>query len=657
MTTRRAAKPKGREQRADSAPSSLAEPSVLVALTLTALVVLVYQQTRHFQFIDLDDPTYVTANANVQAGLTWANVLWAFTTGHPPYWHPITWLSHMLDVELFGLDAGAHHVTNVVIHAANTLLLFAWLRQTTAAFWKAAFVAAVFAIHPLHVESVAWVTERKDVLGGFFWILTLWAYVSYTARPSGLRYLRVVGAFGLALMSKPSAVTLPAVLLLVDVWPLRRATFSGDRATWMRLVLEKLPLFGLAVATSAVTILIQAHMGAVSDLGTLSLGARVLNAVVDYFLYLGKMAWPAHLAAFYPLRRWSIAIAAAAALGLLAVTLATLRVRRTHPYVLVGWLWYLVTLVPMIGLVQVGAQAIADRFMYLPMIGLLIIVSWGVPDLVARWPGSADRRLVPALGATLIVMGTLTAHRTAASWSDDVALWQHASRSTENNYLAYMNLGSALVKHDDLAGAQSAYASALAALKNEYPAYRAAVHVNIGLVYARQGRTADALEEFSLAARLNPRSAEAELNEGTALASLGQTTAAVEHFSAALEDEPDDLDALIAMGSALLTRGQPSAAIRYYVEAARIAPNSAETHNGLGSALAMAGRRDDAIAEFQRALRLKPDLTSGYFNLALLFASAGRFDEARQNVEQALRLDPFYAPAQQLLATLPKVSR
>jgi tetratricopeptide (TPR) repeat protein len=626
---------------------------VLVTLTLTVLIVLVYQQARHFQFVDLDDPTYVTANANVQAGLTWANALWAFTTGHPPYWHPITWLSHMLDVELFGLDAGAHHLTNVVIHTANTLLLFGWLRRTTKAFWKAAFAAAVFAVHPLHVESVAWVTERKDVLSALFWIAALWAYVAYAARPSRLRYLWVLGACGLALMSKPSAVTLPAVLLLVDVWPLRRATLPGERAIWMRLVMEKLPLVALALATSAVTIVFQARMGAVSSLGTLPLGARVMNAAVDYVLYLGKTAWPTHLAAFYPLRSWSISAALGAALGLAAVTLATVRLSRTHPYLIVGWLWYLVTLVPMIGFVQVGAQAIADRFMYLPMIGLLIIVAWGVPDLVARWPGWVGRRLVPAVGAAALLMGALTARVAAAAWSDDVTLWREAIRSTENNYLAYVNLGSALLKRDDLPGALGAYTSALAALRDEYPAYRAAVHINIGLVYTRQRRTADALEQFSEAARLDPHSAEAQLNEGAALASLGQTTAAVDHFSAALEDEPDDLAALIAMGSALLTRGQPAAAIPYYVEAARIDPGNAETHNALGSALAMAGRRDDAMTEFQAALRLNPGLASGYFNLAVLLATAGRFDEARQNVEEALRLDPSYAPARQLLSTLP----
>lgn len=623
-------------------------------MTLTALVAFVYFQARHFQFVDLDDPLYVTANANVQAGLSWANVAWAFTTGHAPYWHPITWLSHMLDVELFGLDAGAHHLTNVLVHTANTLLLFGWLRRTTQAFWKSAFVAAMFAVHPLHVESVAWVTERKDVLAGCFWMLTLWAYVAYAVRPSPLRYLRVAGAFALALMSKPSVVTLPLVLLLIDAWPLKRVALAGEWQAWRRLGIEKLPLLAMAVATSVLTIAIQARVGAVATFGTVPLESRVLNTPVDYVLYVAKLAWPARLAAFYPLRTWSIGFASGAALALLVVTAAVLRVRHTRPYLVVGWLWYLVTLLPMIGLIQVGAQAIADRFVYVPMVGVLIIVAWGVPDLAAPCPAWVTRRLIPGAAAAAIVLGTLTSRALAASWLDDVTLWRHAIESTHNNYLASVNLGNALLGTGDMEGALQAYVGALAALRDDYPAYQSVVHLDMGSVYARQGRTVEALAEFSQATRLNPQSAEADISEGTALAMLGHPAEAVDRFTNALRINPASVEALVGMGSAFLTEGEPAAAIPYYLQAVRVEPNLAETHNALGSALAMAGRRDEAMAEFQAALRLKPDLATGYFNVAVLLAESGQFGDARRNVEQALRLDPAYAPARQLLATLPR---
>jgi protein O-mannosyl-transferase len=629
---------------------------LVIVLSLAALNIIVYQAIRNFQFIGFDDPTYVTANPAVQAGLSWSNVLWALTSNYAPSWHPVTWLSHMVDVQVFGLDAGAHHLTNAVLHTANTLLLFGWLHRQTRALWPSVFVAAVFAVHPLHVESVAWVSERKDVLSACFWLLALWAYGAYAARPSVSRYLWVLGAFCLGLMSKPSVVALPVVLLLVDIWPLRRVSLPGDRAIWIGLGTEKLPLLALALVISGVTFVFQARAGAVSSVETLSLGSRVANAVVGYAIYLWKTVWPSHLAVFYPLRSWSIWAALASGLGLLTVTAGCFRACRTHPYLIIGWLWYVVTLLPMIGLVQVGQQSIADRYMYIPMIGILIMIAWGVPDLVGRWPAIARARLVPAIGVAIVLVSTVAARAQVLSWSDDVALWQQAIRNSQDNYLAYVNLGRALVDRNDLSGALEAYGGALGALKGRWPAEQGSVHCDIGLVFSRQGRTAEALGEFSQATRLNPDLAEAQVGEGNVLATERHLPEAIEHFSAALRIRPDVVSALTGIGGALLAEGRPADAIPYYVRALGFAPNDADTHDSLGSALAMAGRNDEAMAEFQAALRLKPDLTTAYFNLGVLLAGEGKLDDARRSVEQALAIDPTYGPARQFLANLGKTA-
>ena len=338
---------------------------LVIAAALIALTLVTYAGVQQFDFVNWDDSTYLTENTNVQAGLTWANAWWALTTSHSPYWHPLTWLSHMLDVSLYGMNPGPQHVTSLVIHLASTLLLFAVLRRMTRDTWPSAFVAAVFAVHPLHVESVAWLAERKDVLSSFFLLLTIWMYGSYVARPDWRRYTGVVFVYALALMSKPMVVTLPFALLLLDVWPLRRIDLASPSAgTAGRLFLEKVPLIVLALVTSVATFIVQKEVGAVAGLSVLSLPLRIENALIGYVMYVWKTVWPSNLAAFYPLRDIPWWQAAGAAAVLAAVTAAAVRVRRRHPYVLVGWLWYLVTVAPVIGLMQAGEQARADRFMY-----------------------------------------------------------------------------------------------------------------------------------------------------------------------------------------------------------------------------------------------------------------------------------------------------
>lgn len=627
-------------------------PTLCLGVGLVALDLLVYRDVGHFQFVGLADPVYITANAHVQAGLSWANIAWAFALTQAPTWHPLTWLSHMLDVQLFGLDAGDHHITNLVIHAATTVLLFGWLLHATGRRWPSAFVAAIFGIHPLHVESVAWVSERKDVLSAFFWMATLWAYVAYVDRPGPRRYLLVVLTFALGLLSKPTVVTLPVVLVLVDCWPLGRAAQPYSWSGWKRLIVEKVRLVVLSVAVSAVTLVVQAHGGALSTLETVPLGERLTNGVVSYVLYLGKFVWPRHLAVFYPLHVWPtwVALGACALLG--ALTLVVVQVRQTRPYLFVGWTWYLITLLPMIGFVQAGSQGMADRYMYLPMIGLLVAIAWGVPDLTAQVASWASRRLIPATAIAIVVALGQAAHVEASSWSDNIALWRHAIDNTPRNYLAYCNLGSALLDQGDLPGALSAFSTSLSDLDANWPLDEAMVRANIGEVLLMEGKAAEALAQFSRAAQLNPASVAAHDGEGQALAREGQLPEAMGAFQGALRLNPDLLDALLGIGNVLLSQNRAAEAIPYYMKAAQLQPRTAQVHNGLGSALALNGQEDDAKTEFEAALRLDPSLASADLNLAVLYAHEGNLGAARRYAERALALEPGYVPARQLLATL-----
>jgi hypothetical protein len=535
-------------------------PWILVALI--ALNLIVYAPVRHCDFVQLDDPTYVTENPNVSGGVTWSAVAWAFTTGHAANWHPLTWLSHMLDVRMYGVNAGPHHVTSVLLHIANTLLLFGLLLRMTGAPGRSAFVAALFAVHPLHVESVAWVAERKDVLSTLFWMLTLLAYTAYVRHPRWPRYVAVLVLFALGLMAKPMVVTLPFVLLLLDVWPLDRLPHAagGGKSfevrrpksrvdargrtpatrgrTWLRawvpLLREKIPLFALAAASSVVTFVVQQRGGAVSDLQGFAFGLRLENALVSYVAYLRDMLWPSALTVFYG---FPDAIPAAqvalAVLVLAAISFVVFRLARRCPYLPVGWLWYLGTLVPVAGIVQVGLQARADRYTYVPLIGIFIMVAWGMPDLLARW--RTVRRAVPLIAALVVVACAVATRAQVAYWKDDVALWTHATMVTMNT--------------------------------DEYHA-----HMSLGAILGNQGRLDEAVRHFSAAVRLQAGSVEAQSNLGLALAKQGKLREAIGPFA----------------------------------EAVRLAPDQEVTHLNLGFALSKAGRVDEAVRELSEVLRIDP---------------------------------------------------
>jgi hypothetical protein len=539
--------------------SALSRPTLWVLLALAALTAFVYAPVRHFDFVQVDDPAYVTENPHVVRGLTPEGIAWAFTTGDAANWHPVTWLSHMLDVQLFGVDPGPHHLMNVLLHIANTLLLFGLLLTLTGAVWRSAFVAALFAVHPLHVESVAWIAERKDVLSTLFWMLTLWAYIRYVRAhgstagaagpPAASRsrrgfYLLMLAFFALGLMAKPMLVTLPFVLLLLDVWPLERLNMAApdvrrpktddhapgrpaagsskagaakrranDRSARARtprksdllsaawpLVREKLPLFVMAIASSVVTAIVQQRGGAVSALEAYPFGLRLQNALVSMVAYLGSTLWPEGLTVLYPfpdsVPGWQVAGALVVLGGISFVVYA---LARRHPYLPVGWLWYLGTLVPVAGLVQVGLQARADRYTYVPLIGIFIMIAWGIASLVERLRGG---RRVAGVAAAVVILGCSVATRAQVGyWKDNVTLWTRATILTlhMDEFEAHMSLGTTLGNQGRVDEAMRHFGEA-ARLRPQSDA----AHCSLGIALARSGRVSDAMREFNEALRLNP---------------------------------------------------------------------------------------------------------------------------------------------------------
>jgi Tfp pilus assembly protein PilF len=483
--------------------------ALLVSAALIVLIVAAFEPIRHNGFVRYDDPEYVTTNPHIQSGFTPESVKWAFTSGYAANWHPLTWLSHMLDIELFGLSSLGHHLHNLGLHLAATVLLFWVLRSMTGALWRSAFVAMAFGLHPLHVESVAWAAERKDLLCAVFWMLTSAAYISYVRRGGALRYALVALCFALGLMAKPMIVTLPVVLLALDVWPLRRLSrvCTGELSTaeapsgrkpmpLTGLILEKVPLLVLTLASCVVTVLVQMKAGAGARL---TLGYRVSNALVSYVAYLGKIAWPTHLAVIYPLppHGWPLWKPVVCSLLLVLVSAFVLYQRRQRPYLLVGWAWYLVTLVPVIGLVQVGGQAMADRYGYLPSIGISVMLSWGVGELAVPW---RHHRLVLAALSAMLGLGMLGSTRAQLSyWKDSASLYRHALSVTRDNYLAYAILGMHLMEQDQLGEAEKLLRESL-----RIYAGAAGVHYQLARTLKRLGRMPEAAFEHCTTLELKP---------------------------------------------------------------------------------------------------------------------------------------------------------
>ncbi len=571
----------------------------------------VYFQVSHFGFLNYDDNEYILKNPVVRSGLTPAGFTWAFTTGYAANWFPLTWISHMADCEVFGLHAGWHHFTNVFLHALAAMLLFAFLERATSAFWQSAFVALLFVLHPLHVESVAWVAERKDVLSAVFWFLSLLTYVRYAERTTAARYWLVLVCFTLGLMAKPMVVTLPFVLVLLDIWPLRRPLPVALR------IREKLPLFALSAAVSVITFHVQRAGGAVKALSAFPLGSRGENALLSYVWYIEKTIWPSSLAVHYPFPLQISAWQATGAGAVLAViTLLVLRALPERPHLAVGWLWFMGTLVPVIGLVQVGLQARADRYAYIPMVGLAIMLAWSVPP---------NRGMAVAGSAICLCFAALTWTQ-LGNWLNSEILFRHALDVTPINGVAEHNLGAAVAEDPDRQfEAITHLRAALHLMPNS-----AAVRTDLGAALARIGQTVESLEEFRAAARLEPNLASGHYNLGNILVKNGQIEEAIAEYHVALQIQPDypqaqrniaaaerDRGLLYwAAGVSLAKEGRVQEAIRAFERCLNIQPDNAEAHNRLGRLLSdVPGRLPEAIAHFEAALRLNPGFTDAQYNL------------------------------------------
>src|SRR6266403_4794117 len=578
-----------RGQRAKSRVTDL-----LVCVGLVAATWAVFGQAAHFDFLNFDDNGYVTENPHVRAGLTGDSVAWAFTAVDYFYWQPLTWLSHMLDCQLFGLNAGRHHLTNLILHTISLLLLFLVLKQMTGAFWQSAFVAGVFAIHPLHVESVAWIAERKDVLSAVFFMLTLAAYARYARAPSAPRYLLVALLFAFGLMSKPMLVTLPFVLLLLDYLPLGR--LGGQKSEvgsrLRRLITEKIPLFALSALSCIATLLAQRQgTGAIDQLPFLW---RLNNTFVSYFTYIWQMLWPGGLAVFYPhpnnrlpLVEVTVAIAFLVGFSLLAIYL-----RRTRPYLVTGWFWYLGMLVPVIGLVQVGEQAHADRYTYLPQIGLYIMIAWTVGNLLSEPTPRARRALVGVASALAIVSLGVLAFGQASYWKNSETLWNHSLAVTGENDVAHNNLGFLFLRRGELDKAISQFQAALD-------------------IRSRNTET-----HYSLGAAL------IQSNLGNALARKQLWDEAIDHLQEAVRLRPDYADAYFNLGSVLFQQGRIDQAIAQWQKALAIRPRDAEAHRNVASALRKQGNVKEAIAEYEQALNIMPEDSVALNNMALILATS-----------------------------------
>jgi protein O-mannosyl-transferase len=619
---------------------------LLVVLVLIGLNLFIYVQVRHFEFLGWDDPLYVTQNTEVMKGFSWQGVGWALTTGHAANWHPLTWLSLMLDVQLFGVSPGPIHFINVIFHIINSLLFFWVLFRLTSSLSLSAIVAGLFAAHPLHVESVAWIAERKDVLSSCFLLLTILAYTAYLRRPVSKRYFLVHALFALALMAKPMVISLPVLLLLLDYWPLRRASLQkGQGKIWLQLAREKLPLAIMAVTVSAVTITVQQLGGAVGSLAVVPFGTRVFNACISYVGYLAQMLWPIQLSAFYPfhpLHAWAVI---GSILVLTAISFMAIRIATSHPYVLVGWAWYLLSLIPVIGLIQVGDQARADRYTYLPLTGIFIAIVWSAFNI---FRGRKVCQLISAIfGCAVISTLAFLAQYQTGFWRNATTLWQHALETTTDNDHASVNLGMALMEKGAISEAIKHYNEAL----RIYPGF-AEAHNALGVAFLRQNRISEATHHFESALRTRPAFWEAQGNMGAVLARQGKPEEAIFYFRQALAARPADAQLHHQYGLALLEMGKQSEAVAHFSESILLKPDFAEPHIQLGNILLNNGRMDEALDHYREAIRLKPGSEDAYTNIGIGLMNKGLFREAEERCAEALHLNPSLAEAHNCLGII-----
>lgn len=657
-----------------------------ICVFLAVITLAVFARTLGYGFVNFDDDSYVYKNSLVAGGLTLKGIVSAFGLGESDNWVPLTTISHMLDREIYGLKAGGHHLTNLLLHTISVILLFLVLREMTGAVWRSAFIAVVFAVHPLHVESVAWVSERKDCLSGLFFMLTLWAYLGYVRRPQSLaRYLLVALLFAFGLMSKPMLVTLPLVLLLLDYWPLNR--FSNiEPVQWprnisvpARLILEKVPLLMLSIASCIPTLL--AERIGIRTTEHFPLTLRVENALVSYVMHIERMFYPAKLAILYPypndgLPIWKII---GAFTVLVMISLGALLWRQKRPYFLVGWLWYLGMLVPVIGFVQVGSQALADRHTYLPQIGLSLMLVWFAAEQSMGW---RNRRLLLSSAASLVILAmVISASHQVSYWKNSETLWTRTLEVTTNNPIAHLNLGVALYDKGNVDGAINEYEQALA-LDPDYatPHYdlgfdffqkrewdKAIIEFQkalaldpgnaeadniLGNCFLQEGNVDEAIVEYQKALAIDPNYAKARYNPGVDLVQEGQVNKGAGEYQKALAADSGNSDIYCNLGNALAQKGRMDEAILVYQKALAIDPEDADLYSNLGNALAQKGQMDEAIRDYQKALAINPTNSQTYYNYGNALIQNGEMDEATLQFEKAVTIQPGFVEAQNNLARI-----
>jgi len=667
-------------------PLSLRHKKIALCLLIAGITFLAYLPVKDNGFINYDDEEYVTANKNVQGGLTFRNLQWAFAAMEVGNWHPLTWLSHMVDYDLFGPSPAGHHLTSLLLHIFNSLLLFLVLNRMTHALWRSALAAALFALHPLHVESVAWVAERKDVLCALFCILSMGAYALYAERPGFARYGLIFLTLALALMAKPMAVTLPFVFLLLDYWPLRRyqpprlpvetseksigskpalvqkkakrkksETSSSERslssrqnlrtpATVLRLlVIEKIPLFTLTALCSVLTYIAQQKSGTVAALQTYTLVDRLQNAVLSYVRYIVKIFYPVDLSCFYPYvahQFWQIA---GSALLLTAVVLLVVRFRDRFPHLFVGWFWYLGTLVPVIGIVKVGLQSMADRYTYLPSIGLFVLIVWGVHDLTRKMRRQAA--VLGTLAAVVLVLFSAATWNQARQWEDDLTLYRHALKVDADNQVAHFGLGLYYSRQGDLDRAFHHYTEAIRIMPTQ-PDYLN----NIAGILNRLGRPEEAAACYRKAIALQDNNALPHFNYAYLLACQGKFDEAVPHFQRVLALNPDDMVACIMLADVLSGQRKLDEALQYYSRALQMDPNRGDINFAMGKILALQGKNGEAAVRFRRVIQLDFAHVQAHEALGEILLSEGRIDEAVAHFQEVLRIKPDNPKARKLLS-------
>ena len=616
-----------RETEAGSSRSRYLIVTVLIAVTLAAYFPVLRCDWAHY-----DDDAYVLENPNIQHGLTWQSLRWAFTSLTQGNWHPLTWMSHTLDWTVFGSSPAGHHAVNLLLHLANTLLLFAVLRRMTRSDWRSGLVAVLFAVHPLHVESVAWIAERKDVLSTLFGLLTIWAYARYAESPSIRRYMPVLVFFALGLMSKPMLVTLPLVLLLLDYWPLGRMSATRTRG---RLVVEKIPMLLFSAVSSAITYIAQQRGGAIIASDLLPLPLRIENALTSYVEYVLLMVWPAKLAVLYPhpeaaLPAW---LAVIAGVALISATFLALRSAVSRPHLATGWLWYLVMLVPVIGIVQVGSQALADRYTYVPLVGLFIIVVWSLPEYAFR----PDRRhhdprsrVVMSLAVAVVLVLVVCTNRQLSHWHDDLALFGRAIAVTKGNSIAESNLGHAMERRGDVDGAMVHFLEAVR-LNPRYPD----AQFNVAHVLVLRGKPEEAIVHYSLGLEEDANDAKAISEMGVAYAKLGRWDEAISCYRRALRARSDDSLTFFRMGLAMIGRGDFAGSVEWLGKAIKLKSDWPEAHNNIAAALLQLNRREEAIGHLLTAVRLRPDYGIAHKQLANAYYLLGDYPAAWREVSLA----------------------